>query len=149
MKHRSGIRLGRLSAACAALAATATLSACGSSGGPELSVGSGSAPVALTPPGSGTTSVAMPVDEGELRKAIERHRITKKRRESPVEFAGADLNSDGKPEFFRSCSGFEGTHLTIWSGKSVSGERIWHSFYYVDYATVPDCKDAEWKYNEI
>jgi hypothetical protein len=40
----------------------------------------------------------MPVNETELRQAIERHRITKKRGESPVEFAGADLNSDGKAE---------------------------------------------------
>ncbi len=40
----------------------------------------------------------MSVDEPELRKAIERHRITKKRNESPVEFAGADLNSDGQAE---------------------------------------------------
>lgn len=69
--------------------------------------------------------------------------------ERPIEIRDAlavtDLNGDGKLEYFRRCSGFEGTHFTIWAGKPLSGERIWHSSYYVDYDTVPDCKDKELK----
>lgn len=56
-----------------------------------------------------------------------------------------DLNADGKPEYFRRCGGYEGTHFTVWTGKPLQGKRIWHSFYYVDYATEPTCKDKDWK----
>lgn len=59
--------------------------------------------------------------------------------------ARTDLNEDGKPEFFRSCGGYEGTHFTIWAGKPLEGKRIWHSFYYVDYDTVPTCKKKDWE----
>jgi hypothetical protein len=59
--------------------------------------------------------------------------------------ASFDLDEDGKPEFFRSCSGYEGTHFTIWTGKPLKGKRIWHSFYYVDYDTEPNCKKKDWK----
>ncbi len=59
--------------------------------------------------------------------------------------ASIDLNEDGKPEFFRSCGGFEGTHFTIWTGKPLKGKRIWHSFYYVDYDTVVTCKKKDWE----
>lgn len=63
-------------------------------------------------------------------------------------FAVVDLNDDGKPEYFRRCTGFEGTHFTIWTGKPLKGKRIWHSFYYVDYDTEPDCKERDWKGTE-
>lgn len=59
--------------------------------------------------------------------------------------ASTDLNEDGKPEFFRSCGGYEGTHFTIWTGKPLKGKRIWHSFYYVDYDTVPTCTKKDWE----
>lgn len=59
--------------------------------------------------------------------------------------AVVDLNSDGKPEYFRSCSGYEGTHFTIWTGKPLKGKRIWHSFYYVDYGTEPNCTKQDLK----
>lgn len=59
--------------------------------------------------------------------------------------ASIDLDEDGKAEFFRSCGGFEGTHFTIWTGKPLKGKRIWHSFYYVDYDTEPNCKKKDWK----
>ncbi len=58
-------------------------------------------------------------------------------------FATIDLNNDGKPEYFRECSGSEGMHFTIWTGKPLIGKLIWHSFYYVDYDTVPTCKKAD------
>lgn len=57
--------------------------------------------------------------------------------------AEIDLDGDGKPEFFRKCTGFEGVHFTVWSGKPLQGERIWHSFYYVDYETEPSCKKQD------
>lgn len=60
-------------------------------------------------------------------------------------FATIDLNNDGKPEYFRSCSGYEGMQFTIWAGKPLISKRIWHSFYYVDYDTVPTCKKADWQ----
>jgi hypothetical protein len=60
-------------------------------------------------------------------------------------YATIDLNNDGKPEYFRLCSGFEGMHFAIWTGKPLRGKRIWHSFYYVDYDTVPTCKKADWR----
>ncbi len=59
--------------------------------------------------------------------------------------ASIDLDEDGKPEFFRSCGGYEGTHFTIWTGKPLKGKRIWHSFYYVDYDTVVTCKKKDWE----
>lgn len=62
--------------------------------------------------------------------------------------ASIDLNEDGKPEFFRRCGGFEGTHFTIWTGKPLKGRRIWHSYYYVDYDTVPTCKKKDWEDTE-
>lgn len=59
--------------------------------------------------------------------------------------ASNDLNEDGKPEFFRFCQGFEGFHFTIWTGKPLKSNRIWHSFYYVDYETVVTCKKKDWE----
>lgn len=43
-------------------------------------------------------SVLAPLDEAEVRKAVETYRINKDRAKSPYEFAGADLNGDGVPE---------------------------------------------------
>ena len=63
-------------------------------------------------------------------------------------YATIDLNNDGKPEYFRRCTGFEGMHFTIWTGKPLIGRRIWHSFYYLDYDTVSTCKKADWRGTE-
>jgi hypothetical protein len=57
--------------------------------------------------------------------------------------ASIDLNNDGKAEFFRHCAGFEGTLFAIWTGKPLKGRQIWHSFYYVDYDTEPNCKKKD------
>lgn len=59
--------------------------------------------------------------------------------------ASIDLNEDGKPEFFRKCNSSEGGHFTIWTGKPLKGKRIWHSYYYVDYDTVPTCQKKDWE----
>ncbi len=47
--------------------------------------------------GSGYALTA-PVDETELRKAVERYRISRQRGDSQIDYAGVDLNGDGKPE---------------------------------------------------
>ncbi len=57
--------------------------------------------------------------------------------------AQVDLNGDGTAEFFRKCTGFEGILFTVWSGKPLVGKRIWDSFYYLDYDTVPNCKKKD------
>jgi len=57
--------------------------------------------------------------------------------------AHIDLDGDGKPESFRECTGNEGTLFSIWNGMPLSGKRIWESFYYVDYDTVPTCTDKD------
>jgi hypothetical protein len=91
----SRLLLGALGASAvlsiAGCGGSATFPAAGNDGGAGI-------PVALAPRHEGAAKVAMAVDEADLRQAIERHRITKKRAKSPVEFAGADLNSDGKAE---------------------------------------------------
>jgi hypothetical protein len=55
----------------------------------------------------------------------------------------ADLDRNGQPEFFRSCTSSEGVHLTIWSGKPVVGQRRWHDYYYLGYDVDADCSIAE------
>ncbi|HSS77515.1 MAG TPA: hypothetical protein VLV54_12320 [Thermoanaerobaculia bacterium] len=40
---------------------------------------------------------------------------------------------------FRQCTSSEGIHLTAWAG----GKRLWHSYYYLGYDTVPTCADKE------
>lgn len=59
--------------------------------------------------------------------------------------ANADLTGDGKKEYFRSCGGFEGTHLTVWTGKPLVGRIVWHAYYYVPYDTVATCKKKDYK----
>lgn len=55
------------------------------------------APVALAPRKSAGQSIAMSANQDELAKAVERLRITKKKKgDSPYDQAGADLNSDGR-----------------------------------------------------
>jgi hypothetical protein len=80
------------------------LTACGGTTSPGSETGdlNTQAPIALTPdrdasagPGNALTG---PVDQVELRKAIERYRLTKQRGVSKVDFAGADLNGDGRAE---------------------------------------------------
>ena len=58
----------------------------------------------------------------------------------------ADLNGDGTPESFRSCTSNEGLHLTVWAGEALKSKRLWHEYYYVGYDVVPSCKPAD--YNE-
>jgi len=81
---------------------TGLLGACGGPGGTGGASSSlnAPAPVALTPKrdASADSALTAPVDEEELRKAIERYRLTKQRRASHFDRTGADLNGDGRPE---------------------------------------------------
>lgn len=80
------------------------LTACGriSGSGSETAELDSSAPIALTPNRDGSAgpgnALTAPVNDVELRKAVERYRLTKQRGVSKVDFAGADLNGDGRPE---------------------------------------------------
>ncbi len=80
--------------------ASCALTACGGSGEKPVSAVSpgapGGEPVALAPRRSTAQTVAMSVNQDEVAKAVERLRITKKRKESPFDQAGADLNSNGR-----------------------------------------------------
>lgn len=90
----------------AALGALLLLAGCGGGiGGPEAPA-EDQAPIALAPKSTGSTPdggsssgvSAVKLKEAELRKAVDRYRITKQRAESPYDFAGVDLNGDGRPE---------------------------------------------------
>lgn len=104
MKSRSQKVCG-LPFALACATVLAGLAGCGSS---STSIGNGesgasytTAPVALTPKRTetgGDNALIAPVDQAELRKAIERYRISKKRGEANTDSAGVDLNGDGNPE---------------------------------------------------
>lgn len=85
----------------AALVALITLGACG--GGSLSSTPEESGPPTSLAPQTlsrdeGAGSAIAKVDEVELRKAIERYRITKQRGEGPYDFVGVDLTGDGRPE---------------------------------------------------
>lgn len=92
----------RFIATVTVLIAAGVLAGCGSGEKPASAVagpepaGDG-APVALAPRRGAGQTVAMAVDQDALAKAIERLRITRKKKENgPYEQAGADLNSDGR-----------------------------------------------------
>ncbi len=59
--------------------------------------------------------------------------------------ASGDLNGDGRAEFFRICTSTEGNHLTVWTGRPLRGRRVWHSYYYLGYDVVPDCKKRDFQ----
>jgi len=58
--------------------------------------------------------------------------------------ARADINNDGKLEYFRTCTSNEGIHSTVWTGKPLKGKRIWHTYYYLEYDTDPTCKKKDY-----
>lgn len=55
----------------------------------------------------------------------------------------ADLDGDGRLEFFRSCTSQEGIHFTIWSDKPLQGKRRWHRYVYLGYSLEPTCTKPE------
>jgi hypothetical protein len=56
----------------------------------------------------------------------------------------ADLDGDGRMEYFRTCTSNEGIHLTVWSGKPLIGKRQRHFYYYLGYDVVPSCKKKDY-----
>lgn len=85
----------------AAVALTLALAACGTGTTPDAPLAA-QGPIALTPkqdPASGGPgALSGKVNEPELRKAVERYNLAKQRAAGPYEFAGVDLNGDGKSE---------------------------------------------------
>lgn len=57
----------------------------------------------------------------------------------------ADLDGNGHPVTFRSCTSAEGVHLTIWSGKPLESSRRWHRYFYLGYDVDPTCTEADTK----
>jgi hypothetical protein len=57
----------------------------------------------------------------------------------------ADLNGDGRREYFRQCTSNEGVHLTVWSGKPLRGKRVWHWYYYLGYDVEPSCQKKDYQ----
>jgi hypothetical protein len=55
----------------------------------------------------------------------------------------ADMDQDGRQEFFRSCTSAEGIHFTVWSGRPLEGARRWHQYYYLGYDVTPDCTQLD------
>jgi hypothetical protein len=55
----------------------------------------------------------------------------------------ADLDGDGRLEFFRSCTSQEGVHFTIWSDEPLKGKRRWHRYIYLGYGVEPTCSNSE------
>ena len=54
-----------------------------------------------------------------------------------------DLDGDGSPERFASCTSTEGVHLTVWSGPVGESARLWHTYVYLGFDTEPTCTEAE------
>ncbi|MEJ2124257.1 MAG: hypothetical protein P8Y47_05440 [Alphaproteobacteria bacterium] len=95
----------RAAAMVSAMTAILALGGCGGGGGGLLGSSPASkteAPIALTPKGGGAQSTSSTltgeIDKKELRKAIERYRIIKKRSVGRYKTAAADLNGDGRVE---------------------------------------------------
>jgi len=57
----------------------------------------------------------------------------------------ADLDGDGTPEVFRSCTSHEGLHLTAWRGTPLTGPRVWHHYFALGYDVEPSCVEADYK----
>lgn len=55
----------------------------------------------------------------------------------------ADLDGDGRLEYFRSCTSTEGIHFTVWTGRPLEGKLRWHQYYYLGYDVTPTCTKAE------
>ncbi|MGH7460086.1 MAG: hypothetical protein ACREMA_03540 [Longimicrobiales bacterium] len=61
-----------------------------------------------------------------------------------VNGARTDLDNDGTPESYRSCTSSEGLHLTVWNGEPLTGRRVWHYYHYLGYDVEPTCVKADY-----
>lgn len=117
-----------------ALVAALALAGCGASGAPETTALNAQAPIALTPKqdASGAPgALAGKVNEPELRKAVERYNLAKQRTPGPYDFAGVDLNGDGKSEAIVMFSGPDwcqktGCSLVVFQEEQVGYRPVSH-----------------------
>lgn len=118
-----------------ALMTVLALAACGASSSPESSALNAEAPISLTPKqdtASGAPgALSGKVNEPELRKAVERYNLAKQRTPGPYDFAGVDLNGDGKSEAVVLFSGADwcqktGCSLVVFQEEQVGYRPVSH-----------------------
>jgi len=51
----------------------------------------------------------------------------------------------GKRLYFRVCTSNEGMHMTAWSGKPLTGKRVWHAYHYLGYDVEPNCTPKDYE----
>ena len=129
----------------------------------ELAAGSPLTLVLLAPPQSvakaeivGPASENCPsIDESDSTMKLYRIRLLEKnpllaapaiavsgfsgRFQTRGKYVTADIDGDGRPEFFRFCASSEGIHMTVWSGKLLRGKPRWHQYYYLGYDVEANC----------
>ena len=90
---------------------------------------------------AGLSHYELKVDEGALTKSAPAFAIVGSAAGLTVRDsqATADLDGNGHPETFRSCTSAEGVHLTVWKGPPLRGIRKWHFYYYLGYDVEPNC----------
>jgi len=55
-----------------------------------------------------------------------------------------DLDGDGNFETFRSCTSYEGLHLSLWGGPPLQSARLWHRYFALGYDVEPSCTEADY-----
>jgi hypothetical protein len=51
---------------------------------------------------------------------------------------------DGLDLTARACTSSEGIHVTLWAGPTLTGQVVWHRYYYLGYDVEPSCTDADY-----
>jgi hypothetical protein len=59
--------------------------------------------------------------------------------------ARGDLDGDGRREYFRQCTSGEGIHLSVWTGKPLTGRRRWQAYFYLGYDVESTCTTRDTK----
>lgn len=57
----------------------------------------------------------------------------------------AQVGPTGVALSFRACASAEGVHFTAWRGAPLSGQRVWHRYYYLGYDTEPSCTKTDYE----
>lgn len=60
---------------------------------------------------------------------------------------GATADLDGMPpeETFRSCTGSESVHVSVWSGPALTGTQRWRGWRYLQYDVIPTCTEDDFQ----
>lgn len=94
---------------------------------------------------SGSNTYELRLRSGTLPEVMPVIAVTNSSR--PLQKTGrvvsGDLAGNGGREFFRLCNSTEGIHLTVWSGKPLTGKRKWHVYYYLGYDMQPNCTSKD------